>query len=112
MKRIITSLFLGLLLGLSSAYSQGTTATLSGTVSDEDGAAVPDAIVTVRNDGIRWQRETTTNSAGDFTLSFLPPGRYAVKAARQGFLATEIKDMALEGDRARAAVYFKLEGPG
>ncbi|MBA3573163.1 MAG: carboxypeptidase regulatory-like domain-containing protein, partial [Pyrinomonadaceae bacterium] len=112
MKRIITSLFLGLLLGLSSAYSQGTTATLSGTVSDEDGAAVPDAIVTVRNDGIRWQRETTTNSAGDFTLSFLPPGRYAVKAARQGFLATEIKDMALEvGAQLSLKIALKPAGP-
>ncbi|MBA3257577.1 MAG: TonB-dependent receptor [Pyrinomonadaceae bacterium] len=112
MKRIIASLFLGLLLGLSSAYSQGTTATLSGTVSDEDGAAVPDAIVTVRNDGIRWQRETTTNSAGDFTLSFLPPGRYAVKAARQGFLATEIKDMALEvGAQLSLKIALKPAGP-
>ncbi len=95
-KKILGSLILGLVLGLSSAHAQGTTATLSGTVLDEAGAAVSEAGIFIRNESTGWQRETETNVHGEFSLSFLPPGQYTVKATRRGFQETEIKNMILE----------------
>jgi len=99
MSKIIGSLIPGLLLGFAFARAQGTTATLSGTVSDQAGAAVPEAVITIQNESTGWQRETKTNSDGEFTLFFLPPARYTVKATRQGFLATEIKNMVWKWGR-------------
>ena len=111
-KKILGSLILGLVLGFSSAHAQGTTATLSGTVSDETGAAVSEASIFIRNESTGWQRETKTNGDGEFTLSFLPPGQYTVKATRRGFQETEIKNMILEvGAQLSFTVSLKASGP-
>ena len=93
--RLVGALLWIFLLGLQLAYAQGATATLSGTIMDSSGAAVPDAILTVINESTRLQRETTSGSEGYFTIPLLPPGRYTVTAKRQGFNQTEIKDLVL-----------------
>ena len=48
-----------------SAFSQ-TTAKIVGTVSDQSGAAVVGANVTVKNTGLGMERTTQTNSTGSY----------------------------------------------
>jgi len=84
------------------ARAQSTTATLSGTVTDERGAVVPGADVTVSNATIGLQRQVTTGSDGHFTIPLLPASTYTVSVERQGFAPAEIKDVALNANLERS----------
>ena len=81
-----------LLLSLSAAVpvwsqSQATSAQLSGTVLDENGATVPGAKVTLSNPDVNFAREETTNDNGLYTLTLIPPGKYELKIEKPGFNA-------------------------
>jgi hypothetical protein len=60
-------------------------ATLSGTVTDPTGAAVPSATVTADNLDTGIARTTSTNQAGQYELFELPIGHYEVRARKDGF---------------------------
>jgi hypothetical protein len=69
-----------------AAYAQqSATATLSGRISDPNGAVVRGAEVTATLRATGVKRETTTNEDGFYTLSALPPGEYEVRVQAQGF---------------------------
>jgi protocatechuate 3,4-dioxygenase beta subunit len=51
-----------------------TTATLSGVVTDSSGALVPQASVTLASSEKGINRNFTTDAAGRYTFSQLPPG--------------------------------------
>src|SRR6266852_462531 len=63
----------------SDASAQTFRGTILGTVSDPNGADVPDATVTVRNVGTGIERTTTTDSFGNYTLAELQTGTYELK---------------------------------
>ena len=88
-------LFLALHSTLISIQAQGTSATLSGTVMDQNGAVVPNVNITVINIGQGFQRTTTTSDEGTFVVPLLPPGTYIVKAEREGFSTSELRDVVL-----------------
>ncbi|MGH9501078.1 MAG: carboxypeptidase regulatory-like domain-containing protein [Terriglobales bacterium] len=60
-------------------------ATLSGTVTDQSGAAVPAAAVTARNTDTGLARSTVTASTGRYQLAALPVGQYEVRVKKGGF---------------------------
>ena len=62
----------------ASAFSQ-TTASIQGTVSDQSGAAVVGAKVTVKNTALGIERTTQTSSTGSYEVPALPPGTYSVQ---------------------------------
>ncbi|HWT01810.1 MAG TPA: TonB-dependent receptor [Pyrinomonadaceae bacterium] len=64
---------------------QSATATLSGRISDPNGASVGGAQVSATFKATGVRRETTTNEDGFYTLSALPPGEYEVRVQAQGF---------------------------
>ena len=79
----------------SAAYGQSSTATLSGTVQDQNGAHVAGASVALINSQQGTQRLTTTNGEGAFVFVLLPPGRYSVTATREGFAPVEVNGVVL-----------------
>src|SRR6266851_144401 len=82
------------------ALGQGTSATLSGTVTDQNGAVVPGVMVSVTNPATALERTATTTDAGYFTVPLLPPGSYVVTAKRDGFSAVKIPEVVLNiGDQ-------------
>src|SRR6266478_5416197 len=83
------------LISLSSAAAQSSTATLSGTVEDQNGAVVPGVSVTVQNVGTSAERQATTNDSGYFTVPLLPPGAYTITARRDNFTPLEIRNVVL-----------------
>jgi Carboxypeptidase regulatory-like domain len=110
---IVINIFIFLACSLLSAdpsiYAQSATATLSGTVEDENGAVIPKAEITVLNPSTTQQRQTLTSSEGIFTLTFLPPGRYIVTAKRDGFAPVEIKDVVLNvNDQRTLSIRLKV----
>src|SRR5436190_17222464 len=76
---------LWLALSLEPLSSQTTTGSIVGTVSDNSGAAVPGASVTVTNVDTNIATKTTTDSAGQYVVTPLPVGHYSVAVEAQGF---------------------------
>jgi len=60
-------------------------AEIVGTVTDTTGAVVPGASIEVREISVAKPRTTTTNAAGQFSLSGLPAGEYVVRVSTAGF---------------------------
>ena len=98
-----------LLLFTSAALAQLTTADILGTVTDQTGASVPNAKVTLTNLGTNDQRTVQSNGSGDYTFTLLPVGRYSISVKAGGFQESITKDLAVEaGDRARADVHLQV----
>ncbi|MCU1269615.1 MAG: Cna B-type protein [Acidobacteriaceae bacterium] len=67
-----------------TALAQTPTATLNGKVTDQTGAVIPQATVTVTAPGGK-QTSATTNQEGSFEIQALAPGAYNVAAGATGF---------------------------
>jgi hypothetical protein len=65
--------------------SAQVSATLSGIVTDQSGAAVPAAGVTARNLDTGLSRSTITDQAGRYQVFALPLGQYEVRVKKNGF---------------------------
>jgi len=76
-------------------HAQVTGATLSGTVTDASGAVIAGAEVSVRNTATGITRETTTDSAGFYTVPNLIPGPYEVKISAKGFTTAVQSNLTL-----------------
>jgi len=100
---------LALALFASPLYAQETTGQISGRIVDAQSLAVPGATVTVA--GPQGVKTTTTGGDGRFTVPFLTPGTYSVRAELQGFKAVEQKDVVV-GLGAVAEVSLKMEVGG
>jgi Carboxypeptidase regulatory-like domain len=79
----------GGVLGGTLAQLQGGTAGLGGTVTDQTGAAIPGAQVTVMSNTTGASRTTSTDSDGRYTFSNLPQGSYKVVIRSPGFQTNE-----------------------
>src|SRR4030088_2866952 len=70
-------------------------ASVTGTVRDSSGASVTNAQVTVSDAARGINRDTTTNSDGEYSVTALPPGAYDVVVNASGFKKYEVKDLVL-----------------
>ncbi len=61
-------------------FGQGGTGSITGSVTDSSGAAVPGATVTATNQGNGFKREVTVTGAGEYSLAGLTPGVYTLAA--------------------------------
>ncbi len=76
-----------ILFALYSSLAFAQTASIQGSVTDQSGAVVPNATITVANTDTGVRQTTTTNGQGIYVVPFLQPGNYSVKVERQGFEA-------------------------
>jgi hypothetical protein len=87
MLRLFTRLLiiaLGLIaLGGTVGFAQS--GQISGHVTDQQGAAIPDAAVQIVNPDRNFKRDTTTNGQGTYSATYLPAGRYEVNFRKEGF---------------------------
>jgi hypothetical protein len=79
----------------ATAFAQ-TTASIQGTVSDQSGAAVVGAKVTVKNTALGIERNTQTSPIGSYEVPALPPGTYSVQVQLAGFETQLAKDLVLQ----------------
>jgi carboxypeptidase family protein/TonB-dependent receptor-like protein len=77
------------------AFAQGTTGTLTGTVTDDQGLALPGAAVTVTNTSTGFSRSAPTDDTGTYRIAGLPSGTYEVKAELNGFAVQSRKDVSV-----------------
>ena len=84
---------------LANAQS-ASTAQISGTVVDPQGAVVPGATVTATNTATGVPRSVNTTSTGNFVIPNLSPGTYDVKVEAKGFGPAGSKGLKLNvGDQ-------------
>ncbi len=68
-----------------SLQAQAVSGTIVGTVTDPNGAVVPNAQVTITLTGQSAVHTSVTNESGNFTEPDLPPGTYTVTVTATGF---------------------------
>ncbi|HEV8588955.1 MAG TPA: carboxypeptidase regulatory-like domain-containing protein [Pyrinomonadaceae bacterium] len=68
--------------------AQATTGELKGTVVDQNGAAVPGATVTAKNDETGIETTVTASGDGGYDFPRLAPGKYTITAEGSGFKKT------------------------
>jgi len=79
-----------------AAFAQSDNASISGIVKDPSGAVVTGATVTVTNESIGFERKTTTNESGFYTVPNIQPGFYTVTVEAPGFKKAESTRNRLE----------------
>ncbi|RVQ66468.1 TonB-dependent receptor [Croceicoccus ponticola] len=78
------------------ASAQDVTAgSLSGTVTDDSGNPVSGAAISVESSERGFSRTTTTNANGNFSLSQLPIGNYAVTITAPGYQTTRSENVGV-----------------
>lgn len=85
-RRTLLVLLLSIVVSLP-LLAQSSTGSISGTVTDDSGAALPGVTVTATNVATSVTRSTLTNASGYYQLALLPPATYAVEATLEGFQA-------------------------
>jgi hypothetical protein len=92
-------------------WAQSSTTSLRGTVTDPNGALVPNAKVTLSNPATGFSR--TTNSAGDGVYQFVqvPPAAYTVTVEATGFATLKQDNVTLQVSLP-ATVDFTLQVKG
>jgi hypothetical protein len=73
------------LLSVATVHAQVVGGTISGTVSDAEGAVIPGATVVIRNQETGGERHLVSDSSGIYAAPSIPVGVYTVSVARDGF---------------------------
>jgi len=112
MSKLFTYLLVSCLFLLSGSLlvtAQTASATLSGTVQDQQGSVVPGAAVSIVSNATGARRNVSTDDNGSFTLTFLPPGTYVVTVSREGFASVQVNDVVLNvADSKSLALELKV----
>src|SRR6266567_3551597 len=92
--RSVTMLFA--LLCLTLGLQAQDRATLTGTVTDPSGAAIPGATVKAVSTATNTSSETKTNAEGLYTIPYLAPGVYDIEVTAAGFQTLKRQTITLE----------------
>src|SRR5262245_38888037 len=91
--------------------AQTYTATVTGTITDQNGAAVPNAKVIATNQATQLEHTAQTNDAGFYTIPFIPVGNYVITAEASGFKKLISNEVTLEVNQT-ARIDLKLQVGG
>ena len=81
---------------LTTAFGQSDLGSITGFVRDPSGAVIPNVKVSVKNEATGAERVSTTNDAGYYTVTNIPPGLYSVSTESAGFKRFESKNNKLD----------------
>ncbi len=83
-------------------YAQVNTSSIAGLLTDETGAVVPHATITVTQEGTGLVRTVNNSESGEYVVPQLSPGRYSVKVEAPGFQSSVANNISLDiAQRAR-----------
>lgn len=101
--------WLAIMLFATWAVAQTTisTGSISGTVTDQTGAVVSGAAVTITNTATNQASTTTTSSTGLYQSGALIPGVYSVKVAKPGFATQQMGLTVAVGVTANGGMSLK-----
>ena len=91
------------------AIGQGTSASLTGAVTDPTGAALPGATITATNIDTNFTQTVKSNAIGLYLLKPLPIGKYTLSISASGFDVYQQKGIVLTVDLAATQdVHLKI----
>lgn len=93
---------------VSVASAQDFRGTITGTVTDPNGASLPGVTVVVKNTETNITTTVKTNDDGSYTVTALTSGNYTVSATGTGFKTSTRENLGVKVDD-RLTVDFKLE---
>jgi hypothetical protein len=96
--RDIVRISLFFILTAALVAAQQTRGSLRGSITDELGAVIVGANVTLTDAG-GVQKKTTTNGEGGYTFAGLAPGKYTLQAVAPGFAPSDSKEVEISGAR-------------
>ena len=99
----------GALLGGAHLSAQAGNGTLTATIVDAQGGALPGATVTVTEQATNATRTGTTDPDGVFRIPALPPGRYSVEITMEGFSPLKVTDISLAPAEVRSLEKIELK---
>ncbi|HET7206542.1 MAG TPA: TonB-dependent receptor, partial [Terriglobales bacterium] len=110
MRFSVFALVIGLLLSPIFLFGQATvgTGSIVGTVTDQSGAVVSGAKVTIANAATGQTVDLTTNSAGAFNSGALIPGSYKVQISSKGFSTLSTTSTVLVGNTSTVNAKLQL----
>src|SRR4029079_12151807 len=83
--------------------------TISGTVTDNSGAIVPGAKVTVVNPETGFTQNMASSPDGTYSFLYLASGKYNISAEKAGFRKAEIADILVQVSTAsRADIHLQV----
>src|SRR6267142_443407 len=86
---------------VATAFSQPGNGSIKGTVTDQLGALVVNAEITVR-DRSGKERTTTSNTDGNYELKALPAGNYDIRVVAAGFNVFQQKNIEVKSGKTTA----------
>src|SRR5262245_54522672 len=92
--RHLSSLLL-LLVIARPGFAQVEQGTITGRITDQTGAVVPRASVTITSVQTRVERRTETNEEGHYTVPYLSPGWYEVRVESPGMSTVTVSQVQL-----------------
>ena len=101
-KRSILAVFLAVFvitLTPTFTFAQAVYGSIIGTVTDPQGAAIPNAKVTVTSTTKGTSVEVVSNADGNYTVIHLIPDTYNVRVEVEGFKSFEAKDIRVFADQ-------------
>jgi outer membrane receptor protein involved in Fe transport len=96
----VAVLLLGLLVS-ATMMAQVDMGSISGVIRDPSGAAIPNANVTLTNEGTNIAVSTTTGSEGRYTFSPVKIGRYFISASASGFRTVKQNNVTVDVQQQR-----------
>jgi hypothetical protein len=92
----VLAMVCAMFLAAGSAYPQGSTGRILGSVTDQSGGNVAGATVIITDVARGVSQTLTTDSDGEYVASNLVPGTYTVRAEYKGFKTFERKNILIE----------------
>jgi hypothetical protein len=108
LRQVLVVLALAIASMPATLAAQAVSGTILGTVTDSSGSVIPNAKVTIVNEGTGLTRNLQADSNGEFTAPSLPTGHYTVIAELTGFKTLTLSNIELGVDQ-RARIDLKLE---
>ena len=84
------------LIALSFSHAQVNTGTISGTIKDDSGAAIPNARVTIKSVETGLASSVVSDAIGNYAVPDLQAGHYSIAVSRSGFKTTKLPDVELQ----------------
>jgi hypothetical protein len=107
--RIIFIAALTIAWGAAIGSAQEFRGSITGRITDNGGAAVANAAVTIANTATNASSATTTNESGDYTALYLIPGSYTVTVEAAGFKKSTRQNIELRvGDKLQIDMQLEV----
>lgn len=90
MRRLFSVLVI-LLVIWPAAHAQTFTGAVAGRVMDAQRAMIPKARLTLTNSTRGYERNTATDSQGEYSFQLVPPGKFTLRAEAIGFAAATLR---------------------